>query len=270
MSEASILEGAEPRAEAVEPSSPANRFWRVFATGFCFSVFGIGGLLLRVAVFPLFVLIVRHHRRRSALARATIRATFRVFVGLLCRIGVCSLQIEGRERLERRGLLILANHPSLIDVVFLMSLVEHADCIVKGTLVRNPFTRGPVRAAGWVCNDSGPALIDDCIASLRAGNNLIIFPEGTRTPAGQSIGKLQRGAANLAVRGGFAVTPVRIHSAPRMLAKGVPWWRVPPRRGHFRIEVGEDIAVGAHLADQGAQALAARRLNEELARHLGA
>ena len=270
MSEASIFEGAEPAAEAVEPSSPANRFWRVFATGFCFSVFGIGGLLLRVAVFPLFVLIVRHHRRRSALARATIRATFRVFVALLCRIGVCSLQIEGRERLERRGLLILANHPSLIDVVFLMSLVEHADCIVKSTLVRNPFTRGPVRAAGWVCNDSGPALIDDCIASLRAGNNLIIFPEGTRTPSGQVIGKLQRGAANLAVRGGFAVTPVRIHSAPRMLAKGVPWWRVPPRRGHFRIEVGEDIAVDAHLADQGAQALAARRLNEELARHLGA
>jgi 1-acyl-sn-glycerol-3-phosphate acyltransferase len=270
MSEAATFEATRPAPQPIEPSSSANRLWRIAATGFCFSVFGLGGLLLRLVVFPLFVLVVRRPARRAALARATIRRLFRLFVGLMCTLGVCSLEVAGRERLGRRGLLILANHPSLIDVVFLMSLVEHADCIVKGALERNPFTRGPVRAAGWVCNDSGPELIDDCVASLRAGSNLIIFPEGTRTPAGQALGKLQRGAANLAVRGGFAVTPVRIHNAPRMLAKGVPWWRVPVRKGHFRIEIGEDIAVDDHLADPGAQALAARRLNDELARHLGA
>jgi 1-acyl-sn-glycerol-3-phosphate acyltransferase len=265
-----LLGGATRGSEPVEPSSTANRLWRIAATGFCFSVFGLGGLVLRLVVFPLFVLVVRRPDRRSALARATIRHLFSLFVGLMCAVGVCSLEIVGRERLNRRGLLILATHPSLIDVVFLMSLVEHADCIVKGALERNPFTRGPVRAAGWVCNDSGPELIDDCIASLHAGNNLIIFPEGTRTPPGQAIGKLQRGAANLAVRGGFAVTPVRIHNVPRMLAKGVPWWRVPPRAGHFRIEIGEDIAFDGLHADPGAQALAARRLNDELTRHLGA
>jgi 1-acyl-sn-glycerol-3-phosphate acyltransferase len=270
MSEAAIFDGARRGPEPVEPSSMSNRLWRILATGLCFSAFGLGGLVLRLVVFPLFVLVVRRPERRSALARATIRRLFRLFVGMMCAVGVCSLEVHGRERLNRRGLLILANHPSLIDVVFLMSLVEHADCIVKGALERNPFTRGPVRAAGWVCNDSGPELIDDCVASLRAGSNLIIFPEGTRTPAGQAIGRLQRGAANLAVRGGFVVTPVRIHSAPRMLAKGVPWWRVPPRKGHFRIEIGEDIAVDHLLADAGAQALAARRLNDELARLLGA
>jgi 1-acyl-sn-glycerol-3-phosphate acyltransferase len=253
----------------VRPGSLANRLWRIAATGFCFACFGLGGLVLRLVVFPLFVLAVRDARRRSAWARATVRQSFRVFVGLMCLVGVCSLEVIGRERLERRGLLILANHPSLIDVVFLMALVRHADCIVKGALVRNPFTRGPVRAAGWVCNDSGPGLIDDCIASLRAGNNLIIFPEGTRTPAGAALGRLQRGAANLAVRGGFAITPVRIHSAPRMLAKGVKWWRVPPRAGHFRIEVGADIPMERHDGDDAAHALAARRLNDELARLLG-
>jgi 1-acyl-sn-glycerol-3-phosphate acyltransferase len=251
-------------------SSLLNRWWRVIATGFSFAAFGLGGLLLGLLVFPLLLVIVRHHQRRSALARWTIHHLFRLFVAMMCGLGLCSLEVRGRERLHRRGLLILASHPSLIDVVFLMSLVRDADCIVKAALLRNPFTRGPVRAAGFVCNDSGPGLIDDCVASVRSGNNLIVFPEGTRTPAGSALGRLQRGAANLAVRGELPITPVRITCSQQMLGKSDKWWRVPRRAGHFVIDVGDDIPIDAHLAEDGAQALAARRLNDELARHLGA
>ncbi len=251
-------------------SSRANRWWRIGATGFSFAGFGIGGLVLGAVVFPLLLVIVRHHERRSALARCAIHHLFRLFVALICGLGLCSLEVRGRERLQRRGLLILASHPSLIDVVFLMSLVRDADCIIKAALLRNPFTRGPVRAAGFVCNDSGPGLIDDCVASVRAGNNLIVFPEGTRTPPGATLGRLQRGAANLAVRGALAITPVRITCSQQMLGKTDKWWRVPRRAGHFVIDVGDDIPVASHLAEAGAQALAARRLNDELARHLAA
>jgi 1-acyl-sn-glycerol-3-phosphate acyltransferase len=247
-----------------------NRWWRIVATGFSFVGFGIGGLLLGLVVFPLFVLVVRHRERRSAIARWTIHHLFRFFVAMICGLGLCSVEVRGRERLERRGLLILASHPSLIDVVFLMALVRHADCIIKAALLRNPFTRGPVRAAGFVCNDSGPGMIDDCVASVRAGNNLIVFPEGTRTPPGAALGRLQRGAANLAVRGALAITPVRITCSQQMLGKSDKWWRVPVRAGHFLIDVGDDIPADHHLAEAGAQALAARRLNDELTRHLAA
>jgi len=257
-----------PAPPAIVPSSTANRLWRVAATALCFACFGLGGLLLRVVVFPLFVLAVRDPARRSRLARALIHHLFRGFTWLMCTVGVCRLEVQGRERLARGGLLILANHPSLIDVVFLMSLVERPDCIVKAALARNPFTRGPVRAAGFVFNDSGPGLIDDAVASLRAGNNLIIFPEGTRTPRGAAIGKLQRGAAHLAVRGGLAITPVRIHCQPPMLVKGEPWYRVPERAARFVIEVLDDIDIAPDA--EGAQALAARRLTDDLTRLLGA
>jgi 1-acyl-sn-glycerol-3-phosphate acyltransferase len=251
-------------------SSLLNRGWRVIATGFSFAGFGVGGLLLGGIVFPLLLVVMRHRQRRSAFARWTIHHLFRLFVAMICGLGLCSLEVRGRERLHRRGLLILASHPSLIDVVFLMSLVRDADCIVKAALLRNPFTRGPVRAAGFVCNDSGPGLIDDCMASVRAGRNLIVFPEGTRTPAGSALGRLQRGAANLAVRGELSITPVRITCSQQMLGKSDKWWRVPRRAGHFVIDVGDDIPVDSHLAEVGAHALAARRLNDELARHLGA
>ena len=255
---------------ACERSSRANRWWRVAATGFSFALFGLGGLLLGGIVAPLLLLVVRHHRRRAALVRGAIHHLFRAFVAMMCALGLCRVEVRHRERLRGRGLLILASHPSLIDVVILMALVRDADCIVKSALARNPFTRGPVRAAGYIFNDSGPGLIDDCVASLRAGNNLIIFPEGTRTPAGVALGKLQRGAANLAVRGELPITPVRITCEPRMLGKGIKWWRVPPTAGNFVIDVGEDMPTADHPAAEGAQALAARRLNDELARRLGA
>jgi 1-acyl-sn-glycerol-3-phosphate acyltransferase len=251
-------------------SSLLNRWWRVAATGLSFALFGLGGLVIGLVVLPLLLVLVRHRRRRSAIARAVIHQLFRAFVVMICALGVCRLHVLHRERLQRRGLLILANHPSLVDVVFLMSLVRDADCIVKAALARNPFTRGPVAAAGYVCNDSGPGMIEDCVASVRAGGNLIIFPEGTRTPADVALGRLQRGAANLAVRGALAITPVHISCEPRMLGKGAKWWRVPPTPGRFVIDVGADIPIDSHLAEDGAQALAARRLNDELARHLGA
>ena len=243
--------------------SQLERGWRVLATGLSFAAFGIGGLLLRVLVFPLLQLLMRVPARRTDAARATIRLSFRAFVGLMRMLGVLRYQVHGLEKLERGGQLILANHPTLIDTVFLMAFVRRADCIVAGHLWDNPFTRGPVRAAGYISNAGGADLVDACIASLRAGNNLIIFPEGTRTPASGAM-QFKRGAANIAVRAGCAVTPVLIVCVPRTLGKGDKWWRVAPRRVQFYIEVGDAIDTGAFTADGASAVMAVRHLTDHL------
>ena len=144
-----------------------------------------------------------------------------------------------------------------------MSLIRRSDCIVKGALGRNPFTRGPVRAAGFLFNESSEGLIADCVSSVRTGNNLIIFPEGTRSSRTEPM-RLHRGAARVAVHGEVDITPVRIRCTPPTLAKGDKWWRVPPQRPRFTIEVGEPITVAQFIADAPSHALAARRLNQHL------
>lgn len=238
-------------------------FWRMFATGLCFVSFGVGGLLLRVLVFPLIHLTLWDGHRRIRCSRAVLRVTFRAFVGMMQTLGVLRYDIIGLERLNRQGLLILANHPTLIDTVFLMAFVKRADCIVKSGLWNNPFTRGPVRAAGYINNDQGPNLIADCITSLQAGNNLIVFPEGTRTSKDGAI-CLKRGAANIAVRGARNVTPVLIRCDPMTLGKGEKWWQIPPRFAQFRIEVLEDIPIAGFIADGVSEVMAARRLTDYL------
>jgi 1-acyl-sn-glycerol-3-phosphate acyltransferase len=237
-----------------------RRGWRIFGTGLGFLVVGIGGIF----VFPVLNLVVRDPVRRQVVARNLIRRTFRGITRWMSAFGVFQYQATGLHWLERRGLLILANHPTLIDIVFLMALVPQADCVVKAKLWRNPFTRATVRAAGYIRNDEdGPRLIDDCVASLRAGGNLIIFPEGTRTVGNGAI-HFKRGAAHIAVRARCNVTPVVIRCTPPMLVKGKEWWRLPDRASQFSIEVREDLDVGAFISGAGTEVLAARRLTDHL------
>lgn len=241
----------------------AEHGWRVFATGFCFAWFGIGGLVLRVFVFPALSVVLRGQPERQRVCKNVVHHVFRLFVWLMAKVGVIRYEIRGAGRLRRQGLLIVANHPSLIDVVLLISQVRQADCVVKGALLRNPFTRGPLRATGYVCNDSGVGMVDACIDSLRAGNNLVIFPEGTRTVPGESL-RLQRGAANIAVRGGFPLTPVVIRCEPPTLAKGEKWYRVPPSRPRFVLEVHEDIPLSRWVAEDVEPTHAVRQATQSL------
>ena len=56
--------------------------------------------------------------RRQARARVTIARTFRLFIAALRRTGVLAFDFQGGERLGRPGQLIIANHPSPLDVAF--------------------------------------------------------------------------------------------------------------------------------------------------------
>lgn len=244
-------------------SKPRDHYyWRLLATAACFCLFGLGGLCLRVLVFPLLSClpgaVVRHRQR----ARYTISWLFWQFVRVMRFSGVLTYQIDGAERLGRPGQMIIANHPSLIDVVFLIGLVRHANCVVKKTLWENPFTRGPLRRTEYISNDGSMDMLDAAAQSLQDGQTLIIFPEGTRTQPGQAPA-FHRGAAAIALRGAKIVTPVIIKVSPTTLTKAEPWYRIPHRRVHFSFRVGADIDPQTFAA-QGPAPQASRKLNDYL------
>jgi len=81
-----------------------------------------------------------------------VRISFYVFIGLMHRLGVMTYEIAGLEKLNRPGQLIIANHPTLVDIILLISRVKQASCIVKGQLWHNPFMRGPILNAGYISN----------------------------------------------------------------------------------------------------------------------
>jgi 1-acyl-sn-glycerol-3-phosphate acyltransferase len=99
---------------------------------------------------------------------------------------------------------------------------------------------------------------------LREGQTLIVFPEGTRTTPGQAP-VFHRGAAAIALRGARTITPVFITVRPTTLTKAEPWYRIPDRRVHVHLRVGEDIDPAAFNA-AAPLPIASRRLNEHLHR----
>ncbi|MBV6289188.1 lysophospholipid acyltransferase family protein [Pseudomonas aegrilactucae] len=240
-------------------------YWRLLATAASFCLFGIGGLCLRVLVFPLLACLpgdAQVHRRR---ARAVVSRLFWLFIRFMCRTGVLTYSVSGAERLGRPGQMIIANHPSLIDVVFLIGLVRDANCVVKQSLWQNPFTRGPVRSTGYISNDGSMDMLDTAVEALQGGQTLIIFPEGTRTQPGQAPA-FHRGAAAIALRGARIITPVAITVSPTTLTKAEPWYRIPARRVHFSLRVGADIEPHTFAA-AGPAPQASRRLNDFLHQH---
>jgi 1-acyl-sn-glycerol-3-phosphate acyltransferase len=185
--------------------------------------------------------------------------------------GTISYEVRHAEKLDRGGLLIVANHPSLIDVVLLIALLRQPNCVIKASLRDNIFTRGPVRSAGFVVNTDGPQLIEDCIASVRSGDHLVIFPEGTRSMEHNGkLNPLKRGAANIALRGQLAITPVIITVSEPMLGKGQRWYHAPKKRPHFVLSVEDDILTTSYAANgeiatgNTAPTLATRALSDDL------
>jgi 1-acyl-sn-glycerol-3-phosphate acyltransferase len=254
---------------AVAPAavSRLDMAWRALATGFCFAVFGLGQLVLGLTVFPLVMALVWKPATRRRLAKRGIQLSFKAFVGLMHQTRVLDYRCSHLERLDRPGLLVVANHPSLIDVVFLISFLPQADCVVKGSLFKNPFIRFAVKGAGYISNDDGPeGVVKACADSFAEGNSLVVFPEGTRSVPGQPI-TLQRGLAQIAVRTRRDMTPVIIRAREHNLGKNSRWWKVPQRRMDFEFRVNEDLPIAPFLGDGSAPALAAREVTDYLARY---
>lgn len=242
-----------------------NYYWRLMMTAVSFTLFSVGGLLLSLIWFNLLLLVQRDGLRRRHIARSSIAWSFRCFLRFCRVVGVYDYQIIGAEQLRQdRGCLIVANHPSLIDYVMIASVLPEMDCLVKAELQHNIFFRGVIRAADYLINSEADTLLPDSQQRLARGDTILIFPEGTRTRYGEPL-KLQRGAANIAVRAGCDLRVVHISCTERMLDKQSRWYQIPLVKPIFTVRVQSRIASHAFSeAEEDTQPLAARRLTRHL------
>ena len=218
-----------------------NYIWRLFATTFGYLVFGVGGIFA-TALCMLCCLLIWDPAQRQRLIKRLIHYCFKLFVNLMQLLGVLSWSIAKGAKLKEPGRIILANHPCLLDVVFLISCVPQADCVVKSRLLRNPFMCWAMIGAGYIANDHPEVVIEKAAASLNRGNSLIVFPEGTRTQVGKDL-SMRRGAANIAIRVGKNITPVVITCDPPTLTKENKWYEIPEKRFHITITVKDEIDI---------------------------
>ncbi len=239
-----------------------SRAWRLPATALGFGVFGLGAGLLSISLFPLVYPLPIRQRLKESITRKLIAAVFRCYIRLLRWLGLLTYEFHNVEQLHQPNQLIIVNHPSLLDVVFIIALTGDASCIVKGSLWRNPFTALAVRTANYISN-SDEGLFSRCVATLTQGNSLIIFPEGTRSQPGKEL-SFHRGPSNIALSARKAITPVIINCEPNVLLKHQKWYAISATPPHFAVRVMPRFDVSHYMADGQLQSTAARKLTRDL------
>jgi 1-acyl-sn-glycerol-3-phosphate acyltransferase len=161
---------------------------------------------------------------------------------------VAPLTIEGTEHLRGNGPFIFAaNHSSHLDAPVILAalpgrlhrrvrVAAAADYFftnpVKGLLVSTMLNAFAFERKGPGCNAS----LEEAQRLLRAGQSVLIFPEGTRSPDGR-MQPFKRGVGTLALADGVPVIPIHIDGAHDAWPKGAFW----PRPHHIVVRFGKPL-----------------------------
>ncbi len=181
--------------------------------------------------------------RARTLGRAVISCIYRVFWSTTAALGVLRIDAKALEPLrdEPGGLIIAANHPSMLDALLVVAQLPRGVCIMKAALMRNVFLGAGAKLARYICNDSTRDILRSAVANLREGAHLVLFPEGTRTVT-TPINAFRPGVTLIAQRAQVPIQTVIIETDSPYLGKGWPIWRVPAFPIVFRARLGKRFA----------------------------
>ncbi len=179
------------------------------------ALFGVGGLGLA----PILLLVPRR------IAHALVRGSWIFFVFLLDILQL--IHVDRYNLPNVHGCVIVSNHPSLLDVVFYGVAIPRTLFVAKHSLRRNPFCAGPVRALSLPDDARLPEAAEPL---LKKGWNILIFPEGTRSPDLDRLHPFKRGAAQVALRAGAPLICLAEHLSFRILGKDQSFTSVGDRK----------------------------------------
>lgn len=178
------------------------------------------------------------------LARYRVITLWGRFVIWLARVllGI-RYRVEGLEHLPSGSAVILAKHQSAWETIAFQQIFPPLSFVLKRNLLYIPFF-------GWGLALFSPIAIDRAAGRealrqieeqgrrrLQQGFWVLIFPEGTRMPAGEQ-GKYQIGGAWLAAKVGVPVVPVA-HNAGEVWPKNA----FLKRPGTITVRIGPPIAT---------------------------
>ncbi len=114
--------------------------------------------------------------------RAGLVHRFQIYLSFLEHWGIIQFEFVGfEEAASWQGSLIAPNHPSILDVLLVMTRIPSLNCVMNAKLLHNPVTSGGALLCHFIRNTSLRHMIKECKENLKSGDNVLIFPEGTRT-----------------------------------------------------------------------------------------
>jgi 1-acyl-sn-glycerol-3-phosphate acyltransferase len=202
------------------------------------------GVTVVLALLYLPLLIMPRHALREG-----IKVWARLLIWGLRVIGGVRLEVRGLERIPSGPALLAAKHQSMFDIVPAFALMPDALFVMKRELVRIPvFGWHNVKAGSIVIDRGGQAktmrkMLADARERFKEPRQLLIFPEGTRRPAGAPP-DYKPGVAGLYRELQVPCIPVATNTGMHLNTAGLP-----TSPGVVVYEVLEPIPPGLKRAD---------------------
>lgn len=206
-----------------------------------FFLFGAGGILFTLASAILYPILSRE--TGSRFGRTAMSRLFRFYLWLVTKLGTFKADLSELDALrDETRLVIAANHPGLLDAVLVISRLPHVVCIMKAEIWDNIFLGGGARLAGCIRNDTPMDMVRLAADEVQRGQQLLVFPEGTRTRK-KPLSPFKGGFALIAKRAGAPIQTVFIETDNPCLSKGWPLSKKPKMPVTFRVRLGKRFEV---------------------------
>ena len=204
---------------------------------------GAMSLTWNLVCLLLYPFLTREHG--VVVGRAAISSVYRGFWACAQWLGLMRIDYNALDVLSRdAGLIIAANHPSMLDALLVIARVPRGICIMRSSLMRNPFLGAGARLARYIRNEPPRGMIRSCITNLQAGGQLVLFPEGTRTVQ-TPINPFRPGITLIAHMAQVPIQTVFIEARSPYLGKGWPIWRTPQFPVVLKVRLGQRFAPEA-------------------------
>lgn len=204
---------------------------------------GLVSLVWNILAIPLQAVLPEE--AAISLGRAVIAYSYRIFWASASACGMMRVDASCLDELkDERGLIIVANHPTMLDALLLVARLPRSACIMKADLMRNVFLGAGARMAQYIRNDSARTMVRQAVQDLKRGGQLVIFPEGTRTVT-PPLDAFRPGVTLIAKLAKAPIQTVFIETDTPYLRKGWPIWRVPPLPIRVKLSLGARFAPRA-------------------------
>lgn len=199
-------------------------------------------LLVWSLVSPILSLLLPR-RTGTRIGRHVIALMFRSCWWSAERFGLMRIDASALDVLrdEPGGLIVAANHPTMLDAMLVAARLPRGVCVMKAELLRNVFLGAGARLARYIRNDAGRGMLRDAVASLKEGGQLLLFPEGTRTVR-WPVNAFKPGITLIAHLARVPIQTVLIETESPYLTKGWPLLRAPPFPVVIRLRLGRRFA----------------------------
>ena len=226
-----------------------KKILRIITTALFFAIFASGGFTIGVIVFPILNIIYSKDEQKRIKAKLnSVHHSWRFIIYCLSKLHITRLKINNPDLIQVNSSIIIANHPSLLDVVYLISTFKNSSCIIKSSLSKNLFLHFLVKDVYIFNDESLDSIIEKSQKLLNLGVNIIIFPEGTRTVSGSPL-RLHKSFILIAHKTSSNILPVKIYQSFPFLRKKQPWYEVGDRCCIYYFDILPYIKISDFKSD---------------------